>query len=138
MIYMLNNVISFICSILTKLAEYYIIFGGVTFLNDHAGTLQTMLLNLVGEVSPRGQAHITLVTEALLKRFPVEGGQLLLQCGLLKKLVDASALATEPDRVIVFYMTALARVFLAAPELLESTDIFVPGAAFGASELVSL
>jgi hypothetical protein len=67
------------------LAENYIIVGGHSFLNEHSATLQTMLLNLVGEVSPRGQAHVTLVTEALLKRFPEEGGSLLLQCGVLKR-----------------------------------------------------
>jgi hypothetical protein len=126
---------------LTSLAEYYIIVGGDSFLNEHSAPLQTMLVNQVGEVSPRGQAHVTLVTEALLKRFPVEGGLLLLQCGVLKRYVNACSLSwseskdSEPDRVIVSYLTTMARVFLGAPVLLDNGVLF-SDVSFGVKELV--
>lgn len=131
-------------SMLTKIAELYINFGEVNFLSDHAVTLQAMLVNLVGEVSPRGQAYVSLVTEALLKRFPSEGSLLLLRCGILKKFVDAYALfysdskESEPDCVIILYLTTLARAILASPELSESCDLFVSGGIFGVHELVRL
>eukprot|EP00804_Cyclotella_cryptica_P008499 CCRYP_004002-RB/>CCRYP_004002-RB protein AED:0.01 eAED:0.01 QI:3/1/1/1/1/0.75/4/605/1092 len=128
--------------ILMKITEHYIILGGDDFLKEYGTTLQTVLVNLIGEVSPRGEAYIALVTETLLRKFPVEGGLLLLHCGVLKKFLDACSLnwseskESEPDRVIVLYLTAMARIFIASPEMLESAGLFSSESAFGINELV--
>jgi hypothetical protein len=129
---------------LMRITEHYIILGGVAFLNDHAATLQTVLVNLIGAVSPRGEAYVSLVTEALLRQFPAEGGLLLLQCGVIKKFLNACSLASsgstesQPDRVLVLYLTTMARVLIASPEMLATPGLFSPGEAFGLDQLVSL
>ena len=112
--------------LLAKIVEHYIIIGREVFLNEHAATLQAIFTNLVGEVSPRGQAYITLVTESLLTQFPVEGSMLLLHCGVVSKYIDSCILASsgsndsESDRVIVMYLSTIARVFLAHPTAVGS------------------
>jgi hypothetical protein len=118
-----SNMLIIFHSILTKITEHYVNIGGEHFLTDHATILQTMLNGWTGEVSPRGQAYVSLVTETLLRQFPREGGLLLMQCGVLKKYNDSCLLVLsgaekgcEPDRVIVLYLSTFARIFLAAPE----------------------
>lgn len=131
---------------LMRITECYIMIGGATFLNDHAIILQSMLCNVIGKVSPRGVAYVSLVLEALLRSFPTEGGTLLLQCGILKRMLMACADSwfeakdCEPDKVIVLYFTALARVLLTAPGLLQSLlpVTLASGALFGEAEMVSL
>ncbi|KAL7546797.1 hypothetical protein ACHAWF_010132 [Thalassiosira exigua] len=132
--------------ILMRITEHYIYLGGASFLNERATTVQTVMSNVVGEVRPRGTAYIFLVFEALLRAFPVEGGSLLQSCGVLPKLLLACASSyvdddnCEPDRVIVLYLAALARVALAHP---SSVQVWLPvklasGTVFGEDELVSL
>lgn len=127
-------------SALAKITERYIVIGQKDFLNEHAYTLQSMLNNLVGEVSPRGQAYVMLVTEALLRQFPSEGGQLLMQCEVIKRYLGACSLASstpeesEPDRVIVLYLTTLARIYLDSPELLGNLEL---AGGLSVTELVS-
>lgn len=129
-----------------RITQYYIVLGRTNFLNEHSITIQTVIGNLVGQVRPRGVAYIFLVVETLLRLFPIEGGQLLLSCGVLKTFVEACSSSyfedekCEPDRVIVLYLTSLARISLAAPSTLQS---LLPvqhesGAGFGEAELISL
>lgn len=132
--------------ILMRITEHYILLGGATFLNDHATNIQMVLSNVVGEVRPRGTAYIFLPVEALLCSFPVEGASLLEQCGVLKIITEACAGAffeddrCEPDRVIVLYLTALARILLASPSTLQTLlPMKLPsGANFGEQELIRM
>mmetsp|Transcript_14453 Transcript_14453/g.31345 ORF Transcript_14453/g.31345 Transcript_14453/m.31345 type:complete len:1131 (-) Transcript_14453:272-3664(-) len=132
--------------IISRITEHYIILGGARFLNDHATTIQMVLSNIVGEVRPRGTAYIFLPIEALLCSFPVEGASLLQQCGVLKIFMEACASnyfeddKCEPDRVIVLYLTALARILLVSPSTLQTLlPLKLPsGADFGEEELISL
>jgi len=127
--------------ILMRITEHYIILGGAAFLNDNTASIQMVLQNVVGEVRPRGTAYIFLVIEALLCSFPVEGGSLLQSCGILKRFTEACASSyfeddtCEPDRVIVLYLTALARISLASPSMLQS---LLPLKDFGEEEFISL
>ena len=129
-----------------RITEHYIILGGANFLNEYAAVLQTVLSNTVGEVRPRGTSYIFLVVEAILSSFPVEGGQLLQSCGVLKKLMESCARSffeedkCDPDRVIVLYMTAIARVSLSTPSMLQTLlpIQLASGNTFGEEELVSL
>ena len=129
-----------------RITEHYLMLGGSQFLNDHSSTLQHVLRNVVGAVRPRGTAYTFLVVEALLRSFPVEGGLLLRDCGVLNTLVNACALTyyeddkCEPDRVIVLYLTALARVFISAPPTFQSLfpAKIQSGARFGDEEWISL
>ena len=130
-----------------RITEHYIILGGIDFLNEHSTAMQRVLCNVVGEVRPRGASYIFMVVEALLVTGgPIQGGQLLLSCGILTTFVDACAHSyfedenSEPDRVIVLYLTVLARVSCSSPSMLES---LIPlkhpsGAIFGERELVCL
>lgn len=129
-----------------RITEHYIILGESNFLNDHAATIQAVLGNIVGEVRPRGTAYIFLLIEALLRSFPVEGGSLLQSCGILKLFMEACASSyfedekCEPDRVIVLYLTALARILLPTPSALRSLlPLKLPsGADFGEEEFIEL
>ena len=125
-----------------RITEHYIHVGAATFLNDHATTIQTVLTNVVGEVRHRGTAYIYLVIEALLCAYPVEGGSLLHSCGALKTFIEACASSfteqesCEPDRVIVLYLSALARVLLATPSMVQ---VLLPsGTVFGKEQFISL
>jgi len=132
--------------ILMRITEYYIMHGGASFLNDHAQTIQEVLCNLVGEVRPRGLAYVALVIEALLRSYPTEGGSLLFQCGLVKRFLEACAANywekddCEPDRVIVLYLTALARILLSNLRMLSNILPVVSssGEVFGEEQLVSM
>ena len=129
-----------------RITEHYIIIGQASFLNDHASTMQTVLSNVIGEVRPLGTAYIFLPLEALLCSFPVEGGSLLHGCGVLQRFLQACACSyfeqddCEPDRVIVLYLSALARVFLANPAMLKGNllPVTLPSAVFGEEEFLSL
>ena len=129
-----------------RITEHYIHVGAATFLNDHATTIQTVLTNVVGEVRPRGTAYIYLVIEALLCSYPVEGGSLLHNCGALKTFIEACASSfteqesCEPDRVIVLYLSALARVILATPSMIQALlPVTLPsGTVFGEEQFISL
>jgi hypothetical protein len=131
-----------------RIIEHYIILGGIRFLNEHTATIERVLGNVVGEVRPRGTSYIFLVIEALLTTGgPIHGGRLLQRCGVMTTLINACASAyfedetCEPDRVIVLYLTALARISVSAPLILKS---LIPvrhhpsGAIFGEEELVRL
>lgn len=128
-----------------QITEYYIILGREDFLNDHAITIQAVLCNTVGEVSPLGTAYVGLVLEGLLRLFPKEGGKLLDSCGIMDKCLEACANnyfgvdSCDPDRGIVIYMTALARISLADTALLQSKlPITLKVGTFGHSQLVDL
>lgn len=129
-----------------RVTEHYIALGQSHFLIDHAATIQSVLSNIVGEVRPRGAAYTFLVIEALLRSFPAEGGSLLQSCGVLSKFAVACASSfyeedkCEPDRVIVLYLTALARIALSTPSVLQSLlPVKLPsGNVFGGEELISL
>ena len=128
-----------------RITEYYIITGKDDFLNDHATTIQDVLCNIVGVVSPRGTAYVGLVLESLLRLFPSEGGNLLDCCGIISKILEACASnyfgtdSCDPDRVVVIYLTALTRISLANPGFLSSKlPINLQSGTFGNANLVDL
>lgn len=142
---MLMNVAS---RILMRITEQYILLGGATFLNEHAVTVQTTISNLVGEVRPRGVEYLFLVIESILRSFPVEGASLLHSCGALKILIEACASSyfeedrSEPDRVIILYLSIIARILVSSPAMLQDNrllPVILPsGATFGEEELITL
>jgi hypothetical protein len=128
-----------------RITEFYIILGREGFLIDHATTVQAVLRCVIGEISPRGTAYVGLVLEALLRLFPSEGGKMLDCCGITEKCLRACGNnyfgidSCDPDRVIVIYMTALARMFFVDPDLLQSKlPISLQSGTFGHAQLVNL
>ena len=131
--------------ILMRITQHYILLGGAVFLNEHATNIQSVLNNVVGKVRPRGASYIHLVVEALLVSFPIEGGVLLNQSGVLKTFIEACACnffeqgSCEPDRVVVMYMTALARIVIAPPSILQTLlPITLHGTVFGEEQLIQM
>jgi len=131
--------------LLMRITQQYILLGGAGFLNEHATSIQSVLNNFVGKVRPRGTAYIHLVVESLLMSFPIEGGVLLNQSGVLKTFMEACACSFfeldsyEPDRVVVLYMTALARIIIASPSTLQTLlPITFPSTVFAEEQLIQM
>ena len=106
-------------SVLMKIIEMYVLLGGRAFFGRHAVTLQTTLRGVASqEMSPRATAYFFLAVETILRAYPVDGASLLLRCDVLQMFIRACASSqfgevdSDPDRVIVLYLSALARVFL--------------------------
>ena len=131
---------------LMMITETYILLGGAVFLNAHPASLQAVLGQVVGNVHPRGVAYVMLVLEALMRAFPTEGGQLLLQADILRTMVGSCAAfynedpGSEPERVISLYLTVFARALLASPRLMDGdlSSSLVDDAVFGPNEVVQL
>jgi len=132
--------------ILMRITQHYMLLGGVVFLNEHATNIQSVLSNVVGKVRPRGTAYIYLVVESLLISYPIEGAMLLHQSGVLKTFIEACASnffeldSYEPDRVVVMYMTAVARITIASPSILQTLLPYTlpNGAVFGKEQLIQM
>lgn len=132
--------------VLMMIAETYILLGGAVFLNAHSTPLQVVLGLVVGNVHPRGAAYVMLVLEALMRAFPAEGGQLLLQANILRTMLDSCAAfysedrGSEPERVVSLYLTVFARALLSSPRLMDGnlSSTLVDDAAFGPNELIQL
>jgi len=132
--------------VLMMITEVYILLGGAAFLNANSTPLQAVLVQVVGNVQPRGAAYVMLVWEALMRAFPVEGGQLLLQAGVLRTMLASCAAfyneerGSEPERVVSLYLTVFARALLASPRLMDGclSSSLTDAAAFGPSELILL
>ena len=132
--------------VLMMITETYILFGGAIFLNAHPASLQIVLGQVVGNVHPRGAAYVMLVLEALMRAFPAEGGQLLLQANILRTMLDSCAAfynedrGSEPERVVSLYLTIFARALLASPRLMDGnlSSSLVDDASFGPNELIQL
>mmetsp|Transcript_44834 Transcript_44834/g.136923 ORF Transcript_44834/g.136923 Transcript_44834/m.136923 type:complete len:281 (+) Transcript_44834:1461-2303(+) len=109
------------------IAEMYVLQGGASFLNFHSSSLVHLLSLTVGVVRPRGAAYVGLVLEALLRRFPAEGGSLLVGggAGVAEMMINSCGSnwtrneESEPDRVVVIYLTAMARMLLGDPTALD-------------------
>ena len=131
---------------LMRITQHYILIGGAAFLNEHATSIQSVLSDVVGKVRPRGASYIHLVVEALLISFPIEGGVLLNQSGILKTFTEACACnffeldSSEPDRVVVLYMTALARICISSPPILQTLlpITLQNGTVFGEEQLIQM
>ena len=104
------------------IAEGYLLIGDISFLERNSSMIQHLLQSVIGKVAPIGEAYVSLVIESLLRKFPLEGGLLLLKGGILKDLLKFCSQnffkvdSCEPDRVIILYLTTLARVLLYAPQ----------------------
>jgi hypothetical protein len=129
------------------ISESYILYNGVAFLNKHADTLIHVLKLVVGQVRPRGVVYIGLVLEALLRGFPVEGGMVLARGGILTTMLESCAAnicqekECEPDRVMVVYLTAMARILVASPHAINACFPMPSpsyNASFGPRQLVRL
>ena len=75
--------------ILSLITESYILLGKEAYLNLHASNVISFLSSTVCNVRPRGAVYLTLVLEALLRKFPTEGGQLLLQEELATRMLKS-------------------------------------------------
>lgn len=125
------------------ITEMYILLGGKAFLAANSEALCKILHLTVTKVRPRGVKYIGLVLEALLRECALEGGLLLFHWGILETMLRSCALncanvrECEPDRVIILYLNALARVSIASPDILDSLlPLSTCGISFGYSELV--
>lgn len=125
------------------ITEIYIMLGGKVFLAANSESLCKLLHLTVAKVRPRGAKYIGLPLEALLREYPLDGGLLLLRCGILETMLRSCALNygndrdCEPDRVITLYLNALARMLIASPTILDSLLPLSAGSiSFGNSELV--
>ena len=105
--------------------EYYILRSSVSFLQSYSSHLQHILQLVVGQVKPRGAFYVYLIIEALLRRYPADGGVLLLQSGVLQTMIQSCASNyvqekdCEPDRVIMLYLNAISRMMLSSPHILD-------------------
>ncbi|GMH76961.1 hypothetical protein TrLO_g9993 [Triparma laevis f. longispina] len=88
--------------------ESYIFVGKQTFWNQ-------MFLSLVGNVKAKAATYIMLPIDALMRRFPLEGSQMLLEGGvynsILKCCVDVirDAKEREPDIILVQWISIVGR-----------------------------
>jgi len=111
-----------------KIVEEYVVLGAGPFLEAHAAAVTGLFNLVVTEVSPRGSKYVSAALEAILKRFPAEGADMLRRVGVLGKLVVASLEADADDRgdghadpaLMVHYMAIVARVAVTAPDHLRA------------------
>jgi len=75
--------------VLSLITEYYIFLGDATFLNVHAKNLILFFDSTICNVRPRGALCVALVLEALLRKFPLEGGSLLIHGGIAVKMLES-------------------------------------------------
>ena len=112
--------------LLMVITEGYILLGDSAFLSLHSSTLQQILHIVIGQVSPRGVPYVFLVLEAILRKFPVEGGLLVVNAGIISTILKSCAANwfnaedCEPDRVIILYLTAISRILLSSPHVLDN------------------
>ena len=117
---------NFFYSVLMLLMEGYILLGGKDFLRSHSVTLCWILNRVVGQVRPRGASYIMLVLEALLRQCPSEGGQMLFECGIINTMLincaknHHNADDCEEDMIIIYYLSAFARILLSTPQSFDS------------------
>uniref|UniRef100_A0A7S2DDA8 Importin-7/11-like TPR repeats domain-containing protein n=1 Tax=Octactis speculum TaxID=3111310 RepID=A0A7S2DDA8_9STRA len=102
--------------------DAYVVIGGRTFLTNHAGPVSEMLFLVVGDVSARGAPFVSDALESLLRSFSAEGSEMLLQSGVLTKLLQPCLAATTESgtrrvggEVVTLHLTTLARVLLTSP-----------------------
>ena len=123
------------------ITEGFLLLGGIAFLNSHHESMRQILNLTVGEVSPYGASYVNLVMEALLRRYPTEGSSLLLQSGVIETMLESCAAnynqekGSEPDRVIVMYLSSFARLLLENPHYLD--ERLRKNATFNHENLVS-
>lgn len=128
------------------LTEGYIFLGGTEFLKSHSSTVCSILNRVVGQVRPRGASYAMLVFEALLRKFPAEGGHLLMHGGIVKTLLVECAKNYhkcqdfEEDQIVIYYLTSLARMLIAMPSLFDSFfPVIISGTnLFGPQDLIEL
>jgi len=132
--------------ILMKIIETNVLLGGGAFLGQHAVTLQSTLRNVASqEINPRATAYFYLVIETILRAYPVDGGSLMLHGDVLQMFIRACASShlggvdSDPDRVTVLYLAALARVFLSDPRVMDTLlPVQLASGTFHREELVDL
>jgi len=105
------------------------------FLATHSNTVCHILKKSIGQVRPKGVTYCMLVLEALLRRYPTDGGSMLMQSGIVGVMLQSAAehyccvcvgglnsmaddvrrqQQWEPECVIVQYLTVIARIVAAA------------------------
>jgi len=130
---------------LMNITQGYILLGGTTFLSHHSSDLQQILILLVGNVNPRGAAYLNLIFECLLGAFPSQGVPLFIHGGIANKMIQSCAANyndendCEPDRVIIIYLSVLARLVLHSSNILDTIlPISCKQTMFGHDHLLSL
>lgn len=95
-------------------------------MSHHSSDLQQILILLVGNVNPRGAAYLNLIFECLLGAFPSQGVPLFIHGGIANKMIQSCAANyndendCEPDRVIIIYLSVLARLVLHSSNILDT------------------
>ncbi|GMH59677.1 hypothetical protein TrST_g2981 [Triparma strigata] len=99
--------------------ESYIFVGGQTFWSQYAGELSKMYLSLVGNVKAKAATYIMLSVDALMRKFPLEGSQMLLEGGVYKSILNcckdviSDAKEREPDIILVQWISVIGRGLIA-------------------------
>ena len=99
---------------------------------------------LIGNVNPRGALYVNLIFESLLGAFPCQGVQLFIDGKIANNMICACAANyhnnsdCEPDRVIIIYLSVLARLLLHTSNVLDNIIPFTckEGLVFGHDHLV--
>ena len=108
------------------LLELYILNGGATFLAAHAASVTEMLVKTIGNVKTKAAGLVMLGVDALLRKFPAEGGKLLVDGGCVHVVLKCchhvvrERKEREPDVCLVQWMSVLARVLLGNPAALNA------------------
>jgi hypothetical protein len=98
--------------------ESYIFVGSQTFLNQYAGEVSRMFMAVVGNVKAKAATYIMLAIDALMRKFPMEGSQMLLEGGVFKSILKCcvdvirDAKEREPDVILVQWMSIIGRGIL--------------------------
>ncbi len=117
------------------IVEAYVLTGGADFVHAHGAALAALFARVAGNVKPKAAQYVAKALEAVLRKVPRDGAQLLLSAGVLSTLVSAGlksaagARDAEPDFAVVLHLTVLARVLLTAPDIFGAL-----GVAFAAAQ----
>jgi hypothetical protein len=106
--------------------EAYVLLGSSEFLRGYGLAVGSCLEQLLGQTSQQGTAYVVRAFESILRKFPVEGAQLMIPA--LQKALDACLLCSgpgatgaarggsppqrEPDVVLAQYISLLCRAML--------------------------
>ena len=112
------------------IVESYAILGGLNFLSSNANALKLIIDSSLCRVLPRVVAVVIRPLETMLLVCPTEAAVFLLQCGALSVMLRPCAAAVpvfaeafaefaEVDVALLSYLSVVARLLVAAPQVLQ-------------------
>ena len=116
-----------------SILQGYVLLGSSKFLQSHSSTVMKLLELVVGELAEKGALIVISAIENLLKCFPKQMTQILIVSKIMSNRILKSVFICDADknkrnrtgqsraespRVIIGYMSILARCYASAPEVL--------------------